>query len=90
MANLSGVGNILGAAHIEAAVCHGCGLCAAACPARAIQLMHYTDAQVLAKVDALFERSPRAVRAGVLASFQSEVPTLFRERSESHDDPQRL
>jgi heterodisulfide reductase subunit A-like polyferredoxin len=48
------VGNILGAAQIEAAVCHGCGLCAAACPARAIQLMHYTDAQVLAKVDALF------------------------------------
>jgi len=61
VANLSGVGNIMGAAHIEAAVCHGCGLCAAACPARAIQLMHYTDAQVLAKVDALFERSPRAV-----------------------------
>jgi heterodisulfide reductase subunit A2 len=54
-ANLTGVGNILGAAHIEAAICHGCGLCAAACPARAIQLMHYTDAQVLSKVDALFE-----------------------------------
>jgi heterodisulfide reductase subunit A-like polyferredoxin len=54
VADLSGVGNILGAAQIEAAVCHGCGLCAAACPARAIQLMHYTDAQVLAKVDALF------------------------------------
>ncbi len=55
VANLSGVGNILGAAQIEPAVCHGCGLCAAACPARAIQLMHYTDAQVLAKVGALFE-----------------------------------
>jgi heterodisulfide reductase subunit A-like polyferredoxin len=54
-ANLTGVGNILGAAHIEAAVCHGCGLCAAACPAQAIQLMHYTDAQVLSKVDALFD-----------------------------------
>jgi heterodisulfide reductase subunit A-like polyferredoxin len=55
VANLTGVGNILGAAHVEAAVCHGCGLCAAACPARAIQLMHYTDAQVLSKVDALFD-----------------------------------
>jgi heterodisulfide reductase subunit A-like polyferredoxin len=57
VANLTGVGNILGAAHIEAAVCHGCGSCAAACPARAIQLMHYTDAQVLSKLDALFNLS---------------------------------
>ncbi len=54
-ANLTGVGNILGAAQIEAAMCHGCGSCAAACPAGAIQLMHYTDAQVLSKVDALFD-----------------------------------
>jgi len=55
VANLTGVGDILGAAQIETAVCHGCGSCAAACPARAIQLMHYTDAQVLSKVDALFD-----------------------------------
>jgi heterodisulfide reductase subunit A-like polyferredoxin len=54
VANLTGVGNILGAAQIEAAVCHGCGSCAAACPAKAIDLLHYTDAQVLPKVDALF------------------------------------
>ncbi len=54
VANLTGVGNILGAAQIEAAVCHGCGSCAAACPAKAIDLMHYTDAQMLPKVDALF------------------------------------
>jgi heterodisulfide reductase subunit A-like polyferredoxin len=53
-ANLTGVGNLVGAAQIEAAMCHGCGSCAAACPAGAIQLMHYTDAQVLSKVDALF------------------------------------
>ena len=52
-ADVSGVGNILGAAIIEAAVCQGCGLCAAECPARAIQLMHYTDAQMVAKVRAL-------------------------------------
>ncbi|MFL7870160.1 MAG: FAD-dependent oxidoreductase [Anaerolineales bacterium] len=50
----TGVGSILGAAFIEPAVCHGCGSCAAECPAQAIQLMHYTDAQTLAKVDALF------------------------------------
>ena len=53
MANLTGVGNILGAAHIEAAICQGCGTCVAECPAQAIQLMHYTDHQLTAKVSAL-------------------------------------
>ncbi len=52
-ANLTGVGNIIGAAYIEAAMCQGCGSCVAECPAQAIQLMHYTDAQMRAKVDAL-------------------------------------
>ncbi len=51
--NLTGVGSIMGAAYIEAAVCQGCGTCVAECPARAIQLMHYTDTQMVAKVDAL-------------------------------------
>ncbi len=60
VATLTGVGGIVGAAEIQAALCHGCGSCAAACPARAIQLMHYTDAQVLAKVDALFEEAVSA------------------------------
>jgi heterodisulfide reductase subunit A-like polyferredoxin len=49
-----GAGDIVGAAFIEAAVCHGCGTCVSECPARAIQLMHYTDAQTLTKLDALF------------------------------------
>lgn len=52
--DLTGIGNIFGAAYIEPAICHGCGICASECPARAIQLMHYTDEQTLAKVDALF------------------------------------
>jgi len=52
--DFTGVGDITGAAYVEPAVCHGCGTCASECPARAIQLMHYTDAQTLAKVDALF------------------------------------
>lgn len=51
--NLTGVGNIWGAAYIEPSVCQGCGSCAAECPAQAIQLMHYTDAQMRAKVMAL-------------------------------------
>jgi heterodisulfide reductase subunit A-like polyferredoxin len=57
-ANLSGAGDILGAAYIEPAVCQGCGQCAAECPARAIQLMHYTDAQLRAKVRALMNSAP--------------------------------
>jgi heterodisulfide reductase subunit A-like polyferredoxin len=52
---LVGVGDILGAAEITAAACRGCGLCPAECPAKAIQLQHYTDEQVLAKEEALFE-----------------------------------
>jgi heterodisulfide reductase subunit A-like polyferredoxin len=54
-ANVSGVGDIMGAAYIEAAVCQGCGTCAAECPARAIQLTHYTDAQLRGKVQALVQ-----------------------------------
>jgi heterodisulfide reductase subunit A-like polyferredoxin len=49
-----GVGGILGAAEIQPAQCQGCGVCVAECPAKAIQLMHYTDAQVCAKIDAVF------------------------------------
>jgi len=48
----------VGAADINPAMCQGCGICAGECPAKAIQLLHYTDAQVLSKVDALFEPQP--------------------------------
>jgi len=41
-------------AEIEAAACQGCGVCAAACPRKAIRLLHYEDRQLLAKVGALF------------------------------------
>jgi heterodisulfide reductase subunit A len=59
------VGGIEGAANIEPALCQGCGICAAACPAGAIQLMHYTDAQVMSKVDALMlEDPPKEVPTG--------------------------
>jgi heterodisulfide reductase subunit A-like polyferredoxin len=51
--DLAGAGEIMGAAHIEPAVCQGCGVCAAECPAYAIELMHYTDQQMRAKVRAL-------------------------------------
>jgi heterodisulfide reductase subunit A-like polyferredoxin len=45
-----------GAAEIEVAKCQGCGLCASECPARAITLQHFTDAQIISKACSLFER----------------------------------
>jgi heterodisulfide reductase subunit A len=45
--------NAQGEAEIEVVKCHGCGCCAAECPAKAIQLGHYLDDQVLAKCEAL-------------------------------------
>ena len=47
--------NADGVAEIEAAMCHGCGICAGECPAKAIQLMHYKDDQMVAKTEALFK-----------------------------------
>ncbi|NIS70366.1 MAG: FAD-dependent oxidoreductase [Proteobacteria bacterium] len=46
--------NTKGEAEIDIAKCHGCGCCAAECPAKAIQLGHYRDDQVLAKCEAVF------------------------------------
>ncbi|MEN6487008.1 MAG: 4Fe-4S binding protein, partial [Syntrophobacteraceae bacterium] len=40
---------------INEALCQGCGICAAECPAKAIQLAHYEDDQIMVKVDALLK-----------------------------------
>jgi len=40
-------------AYIEPAACQGCGICASACPRKAIKLRHYSDAQVMAKTAVL-------------------------------------
>ena len=42
-----GVGSIVGAAYIDPTLCHGCGTCTAECPAVAIQLMNFTDQQIM-------------------------------------------
>ena len=42
-----------GVAYIEAAACQGCGICAGACPRKAIKLQHYADEQIIAKSAAL-------------------------------------
>jgi len=43
-----------GHAVIDPAECRGCGACVAECPGKAIALRHFTDAQIMAKEDALF------------------------------------
>ena len=46
---------------IDPAKCQGCGNCAAECPQRAIQLQHYRDEQLIAKVTALAQEQPHAI-----------------------------
>ncbi len=46
--------NAMGVAEIEVAECHGCGTCVAECPAKAIQLKHHRDDQIIEKAEALF------------------------------------
>ena len=38
---------------IDARGCQGCGICAAECPAKAIALQHYTDAQVISQAQGI-------------------------------------
>jgi heterodisulfide reductase subunit A len=40
------------------ALCKGCGLCAADCPKECITIVHYSDEQLLAQVEAALEESP--------------------------------
>ncbi len=45
--SVAGVGKLDGAAYIDPSKCHGCGTCTAECPAVAIQLVHFTDQQIM-------------------------------------------
>jgi len=47
--------NADGVSEIDVAMCHGCGICAAECPAKAIDLGWYEDGQIISKIDALLE-----------------------------------
>ena len=39
---------------INRALCQGCGICASECPAKIIQVSHYEDDQLMAKIKAMF------------------------------------
>jgi heterodisulfide reductase subunit A len=41
------------------ALCKGCGLCAADCPKECITIVHYSDEQLLAQVEAALEENPK-------------------------------
>jgi Fe-S-cluster-containing dehydrogenase component len=46
--------NAFNKAEVQSATCMGCGSCTAECPAKAITLRHFVDAQILAAVHGLF------------------------------------
>ncbi len=45
---------------VISALCKGCGTCAAGCPKDAVQIIHYTDAQIMAQVEAALLEDPAA------------------------------
>ena len=48
--------NVMNKAEVQGAVCMGCGSCTAECPAKAITLRHFVDAQILSAIDNLLGR----------------------------------
>jgi len=49
-----------GLPNVIEANCKGCGVCAAECPMGAMQLVHFTDEQIVAAIDALLKPKKRA------------------------------
>jgi len=72
-------------AEIRSVVCMGCGSCAAECPAHAIALRHYVDAQILAAMDGLLRRAPHGGPPSVVYPEQVGVARPRWHRSEEGD-----
>lgn len=51
------------------ALCKGCGLCAADCPKECISIVHYSDRQLLAQVEAALEESPEKKIVGFVCHW---------------------
>jgi heterodisulfide reductase subunit A len=60
-----------GLPNIVEANCKGCGVCAAECPMGAMQLVHFTDEQIVAAIEALFK--PKKL----LSSSESFEPIIL-------------
>jgi len=58
-------------ARVVAAACMGCGTCAAECRFDAISMQHFTDAQILAQVDAALEEQPESKILAFLCNWCS-------------------
>ncbi len=58
-------------AELTQALCKGCGTCAANCPTQAIEMKHFTDAQVLAQIEAALETNPQDKILGILCNWCS-------------------
>jgi len=51
------------------ALCKGCGLCAADCPKECITIIHYSDEQILAQVEAALEENPEKKIVGFVCHW---------------------
>ena len=49
---------VQGKAQVNAALCKGCGTCVGACLAKAITGYHFTDEELIAQIEGIFEREP--------------------------------
>ncbi|MGD2207673.1 MAG: 4Fe-4S binding protein, partial [Anaerolineae bacterium] len=52
-----------GKAQVNVALCKGCGTCVGACLAKAITGHHFTDEELIAQIEGIFERDPMPVFA---------------------------
>jgi heterodisulfide reductase subunit A len=52
-----------GKAQVNVALCKGCGTCVGACLAKAITGHHFTDEELIAQIEGMFEREPMPVFA---------------------------
>ena len=52
-----------GKAQVNVALCKGCGTCVGACLAKAITGHHFTDEELIAQIEGIFEREPMPVLA---------------------------
>ncbi len=50
-----------GKAQVNPALCKGCGTCVGACLAKAITGYHFTDDELIAQIEGIFERQPEPV-----------------------------